>query len=71
MLIIIEVVNKQNLKTMKNLFYSLVVVLGLASCTGGSDSTSPSTDSTAVDSTQVDSCRVDSCKVDSCKKMGK
>ena len=71
MLIIIEVINKQNLKTMKNLFYSLVVVLGLASCTGGADAPSPSTDSTAVDSTQVDSCRVDSCKVDSCKKMGK
>ena len=56
---------------MKNLFYSLVVILGLASCTGGADAPSPSTDSTAVDSTQVDSCRVDSCKVDSCKKMGK
>lgn len=65
MLIIIEVVNKQNLKTMKNLFYSLVVVLGLGltSCDGSSEST-PSTDSTAVDS-----CRVDSCVVDSCKKV--
>ena len=65
MLIIIEVVNKQNLKTMKNLFYSLVVVLvlGLTSCGGSSEST-PSTDSTAVDS-----CRVDSCVVDSCKKV--
>ena len=65
MLIIIEVVNKQNLKTMKNLFYSLVVVLGLGltSCGGSSEST-PSTDSTAVDS-----CRVDSCVVDSCKKI--
>ena len=65
MLIIIEVFNKQNLKTMKNLFYSLVVVLGLGltSCGGSSEST-PSTDSTAVDS-----CRVDSCVVDSCKKV--
>jgi|688.fasta_scaffold314251_2 hypothetical protein len=65
MLIIIEVVNKQNLKTMKNLFYSLVVVLclGLTSCGGSSEST-PSTDSTAVDS-----CHVDSCVVDSCKKV--
>jgi hypothetical protein len=65
MLIIIEVVNKQNLKTMKNLFYSLVVVLclGFTSCGGSSEST-PSTDSTAVDS-----CHVDSCVVDSCKKV--
>ena len=65
MLIIIEVVNKQNLKTMKNLFYSLVVILGLGltSCGGSSEST-PSTDSTAVDS-----CHVDSCVVDSCKKV--
>ena len=68
MLIIIEVVNKQNLKTMKNLFYSLVVVLGLGltSCGGSSEST-PSTDSTAVDSTAVDSCVVDSCKKDTVK----
>ena len=63
MLIIIEVVNKQNLKTMKNLFYSLVIVLGLGltSC-GGSSETTPTTDSTAVDTCKVDSCHVDSCK---------
>ena len=69
MLIIIEVVNKQILKIMKNLSYSLVVILGLGltSC-GGSSESVPATDSTAVDSTVVDSCRVDSCVVDSCKK---
>ena len=63
MLIIIEVVNKQNLQTMKNLFYSLVIVLGLGltSC-GGSSETTPVTDSTAVDTCKVDSCHVDSCK---------
>jgi len=68
MLIIIEVVNKQNLKTMKNLFYSLVIVLGLGltSC-GGSSETTPATDSTAVDTCQVDSCVVDSCKKDTVK----
>ena len=60
MLIIIEVVNKQILKIMKNLFYSLVVILGLGltSCGGSSESVP----------TAVDSCRVDSCVVDSCKK---
>ncbi len=69
MLIIIEVVNKQNIKTMKKLFYSSVIVLclGLTSC-GGSSETTPATDSTTVDSCVVDSCCVDTCKVDSCKK---
>ena len=68
MLIIIEVINKQILKIMKNLFYSLVVILGLGltSCGGSSEST-PSTDSTAVDSSRVDSCVVDSCKKDTVK----
>jgi len=68
MLIIIEVVNKQNLQTMKNLFYSLVIVLGLGltSC-GGSSETTPATDSTAVDTCKVDSCVVDSCKKDTVK----
>jgi|LakMenE18May11ns_1017448.scaffolds.fasta_scaffold9648753_2 hypothetical protein len=68
MLIIIEVINKQILKIMKNLFYSLVVILGLGltSCGGSSEST-PSTDSTAVDSCVVDSCVVDSCKKDTVK----
>lgn len=49
MLIIIQVVNKQNIKTMKKLFYSLVIVLGLGltSC-GASSETAPATDSTAV-----------------------
>ena len=69
MLTIIEVVNKQILKIMKNLFYSLVVIFGLVltSCGGSSEST-PSTDSTSVDTCKVDSCKVDSCVVDSCKK---
>ena len=69
MLIIIEEINKQILKIMKNLFYSLVVILGLGltSC-GGSSESVPATDSTAVDSTVVDSCRVDSFVVDACKK---
>ena len=68
MLIIIEVVNKQILKIMKNLSYSLVVILGLGltSC-GGSSESVPSTDSTAVDSCRVDSCVVDSCKKDTVK----
>lgn len=68
MLIIIGVINKQILKIMKNLFYSLVVILGLGltSCGGSSEST-PSTDSTAVDSCRVDSCVVDSCKKDTVK----
>jgi len=63
MLIIIEAVNKQILKIMKNLIYSLVVILGLGltSC-GGSSESAPATDSTAVDS-----CRVDSCKKDTVK----
>jgi hypothetical protein len=78
MLIIIEVVNKQILKIMKNLSYSLVVILGLVltSC-GGSSESVPATDSTAVvtdstavvtDSTQCDTtkaCCADSVKVDS------
>jgi hypothetical protein len=65
MLIIIKVVNKQILKIMKNLSYSLVVILGLGltSC-GGSSESVPATDSTAVDSCRVDSC----CVADSCKK---
>jgi len=68
MLIIIEVVNKQILKIMKNLFYSLVVILGLVltSC-GGSSESAPSTDSTSVDTCKVDSCVVDSCKKDTVK----
>ena len=65
MLIIIEEINKQILKIMKNLFYSLVVILGLGltSC-GGSSESVPATDSTAVDSCRVDTC----CVADSCKK---
>ena len=68
MLTIIEVVNKQILKIMKNLFYSLVVILGLVltSC-GGSSESVPSTDSTSVDTCKVDSCVVDSCKKDTVK----
>ena len=52
---------------MKNLFYSLVVVLGLTSC-GGSSESIILNDSTTVDTTKIDSCSVDSCKVDSCTK---
>jgi hypothetical protein len=67
MLIIFQFVNKQTFKNMKNLFYSLVIVLGLTSC-GGSIEPTTSTDSTSVDTTQVDTCCVDTCNVDSCKK---
>jgi hypothetical protein len=53
---------------MKNLFYSLVIVLGLGltSC-GGSSESVPATDSTSVDTCKVDSCVVDSCKKDTVK----
>jgi hypothetical protein len=53
---------------MKNLIYSLVVILGLVltSCGGSSEST-PSTDSTSVDTCKVDSCVVDSCRKDTVK----
>ena len=43
---------------MKKLIYSLVVVIGLASC-GGSTSETPQTDSTSVDSSKVDTTIVD------------